>query len=220
MEASWGDLGGSWDELGSSCGPLVVILGPIGAVLGSSWDLLGRSGDLLGQSWDPWGRSWHAVGRYGGPLDGMIVETLIFHWFYKVLAGQVPWHNRQRRAGPEPRRGQGGAFWDELGSSCGHLGAYWGSLGVVLGPLGAVWGPLGTVLGPLGTILARCWPVWWPLGRHDSGNVDFSLVLQGFGRPGTVAQPPKAGRAGTAEGVRGRHKSLPRGLGLGFVIRR
>ena len=109
--------------------------------------------------------------------------------------------------GPE---GDLGASWDELGSSCGHLGAYWGSLGVVLGPLGAVWGPLGTVLGPLGTILARCWLVWWPLGRHDSENVDLSLVLQGLGTcacacvgPGSAALPPKSIRAGAVEGIGG-----------------
>ena len=131
------------------------------------------------------GPSWGVLGCILGS------KIIIFRWFYNGFV-KITFLKKIRLER---------ASWTELGSILAPKRVVWG-------PLGAVWGPLGTVLGPLGTILARCWPVWWPLGRRDCGNVDFSLVLQGFGRPGSVAQPPTSNRAGAAEGVRGRHKSV------------
>ena len=51
------------------------------------------------------GRSWGALGRHGGPLEGLMAEILIFHWFYNGLAAQLPWHGRQVPSEPEPWRG-------------------------------------------------------------------------------------------------------------------
>ena len=78
-----------------------MVLGPLGVVLGPLEALLRPLGMVLG-------RSWGALVRHDGPLEGQMAKMLIFHWFYKGLAAQLPRHVRQQHRGPEPWRGVGG----------------------------------------------------------------------------------------------------------------
>ncbi len=62
-------------------------------------------------------------------------------------------------------------------------------------------------------MLGGCsWSLWGALGGPDGTNVDFSLVLEGFGGSPPPAPPPTAQRAGTVEeGRREAYLPPPRG---------
>ena len=49
--------------------------------------------------------SWHPLRRHVGPLEALKANMLIFSWFHKGLAAQVPWVNRHKCSEPEPWRG-------------------------------------------------------------------------------------------------------------------
>ena len=134
LGASWEHLGGLW---GSSWVPLWLInvfkmlyvasyimlkrsayfssgstksssRRPPSGFLSASWGLLGVSWRHLGPSQSILEASWRSLGNHVGPLEALVAKMLIFHWFYKGLAAQLPRHVRQQHRGPEPWRGVGG----------------------------------------------------------------------------------------------------------------
>ena len=133
LGASWCLLGASWRPLGELLGAFVAYQrvqdaiccicimvkrsayfssgstkSTPGGFLSASWGLLGVSWRQLGRSWSILEASWRSLGNHIGPLEALKAKMLIFHWFYKGLAAQVPWHGCQQGSGPEPWRGVGG----------------------------------------------------------------------------------------------------------------
>ena len=78
---------------------------PPGGLLSTFWGLLGTSCRLLGPLWSVLEASWRRLGSHVGPLEALKAKMMIFLWFYKGLAAQLPRHGRQRGSEPEPWRG-------------------------------------------------------------------------------------------------------------------
>ena len=86
--------------LGSPWGALGNLLGASWGILGASWRPLGDLLEAFGTHWSILEVSWCPLAKHVGTLEALKANMLIFQWFYEVLAGHLPWGNRQTSSDP------------------------------------------------------------------------------------------------------------------------